>query len=864
MEAFTDDNNYIELADDSGQHGDKASPDYDITTLSDSFAAICFGKNVFNKATNEQIEAFVRRIGIILKYLHHYFADGKIGKQLLQPKNQKSNNDITLLKARLDGSDRLFFSVYTIDGNRIVHILGINKHDEQSDYIANFVDKGILSAGLVRWPVRDFFQRIAVFQARAVFSASEFQKWFDDDEYYIYDNSQQKAMEQAEKARQLSITGNAGSGKSIVGENWLKQRVISGSVVYMTMSEGLKNSRHDAYWRHNEIRMAQQGKGRKDVQAGQNSRMVFFSIFDFLAGYARKAKSSVKYLTADESYLNFSRIVRDAAEIITKKETNRKLLKDEGARRGMWRKIHGIVSGALPGRMDIDAADKNCIAYWKRIDDCIDKEEYQRQYAALYGKRDTYDLDFLYAVYEYYHRELQRMGCGDDNDLARYILRNCAACEDYDAAFIDECQDLTNVGLAAIFYLLRKCRHRMMSSDRCQIVQPTFFDDGIMRFIASVSIGPDAKGVQSIHFTYNYRSVKEIVEFQRYIIHKINDIWTLKARELADVRAIIASHVKPLWIASGPENRHRLLEKWQSVDDVELQMILPHIRYTGSKEADREIREAIEKDGRLVYDAVTCKGMEFANVLLWNILSCNLQQAGSYEEWAWQYFYVAATRAQQRIIIYEEWDEQNTCIRSFLQAGVAQGVLARTDSVSMHTLDGMLDNLSESDYLRRAKELQVVGSYSEAIKILERLSGDHKREIEVCRAREQIALGKYGKGLEIYIELGVEKTYIEEIMQKQSVDEQTYFACLLYCHRDEMDAGDVKVIYKEFWERFPDYDENQMGRLLGQVCCSYDQLNKEVLNYLNNCMTNAYCLGMDLADKLNPPFLQAHTRRNKL
>ena len=66
MEAFTDDNNYIELTDDSGQYGDKAGHDYGIATLSDSFMAICFGKNVFNKATNEQIEAFVRRIGIIL------------------------------------------------------------------------------------------------------------------------------------------------------------------------------------------------------------------------------------------------------------------------------------------------------------------------------------------------------------------------------------------------------------------------------------------------------------------------------------------------------------------------------------------------------------------------------------------------------------------------------------------------------------------------------------------------------------------------------------------------------------------------------------------------------------------------------
>ena len=100
-------------------------------------------------------------------------------------------------------------------------------------------------------------------------------------------------------------------------------------------------------------------------------------------------------------------------------------------------------------------------------------------------------------------------------------------------------------------------------------------------------------------------------------------------------------------------------------------------------------------------------------------------------------------------------------------------------------------------------------------------------------------------------------------MQKQSVDERTYFACLLYCHRDEMDAGDVKGIYKDFFERFPDYDANKMGRLLGQACCSYDWLNKEVLNYLNNCMTSAYCLGMDLADKLNPSFLQAHARHSK-
>lgn len=87
----------------------------------------------------------------------------------------------------------------------------------------------------------------------------------------------------------------------------------------------------------------------------------------------------------------------------------------------------------------------------------------------------------LYRVYEKYQAYLHRHRLFDDNDMARLLLKSRMKPQRpygvYGAVFVDECQDLTQMELLAIFHLLSGTRHKRMASDRCQMVQPTYFDE---------------------------------------------------------------------------------------------------------------------------------------------------------------------------------------------------------------------------------------------------------------------------------------------------------------------------------------------------------------------------------------------------
>ena len=83
--------------------------------------------------------------------------------------------------------------------------------------------------------------------------------------------------------------------------------------------------------------------------------------------------------------------------------------------------------------------------------------------------------------------------------------------------FLDECQALTEVEITALCYLLKNATHKMMASDRCQMIQPTLFDPRQMITDANRINGIIEAPVSPSYLHYNYRSSYQIIAFQNFI-----------------------------------------------------------------------------------------------------------------------------------------------------------------------------------------------------------------------------------------------------------------------------------------------------------------------------------------------------------
>lgn len=224
---------------------------------------------------------------------------------------------------------------------------------------------------------------------------------------------------------------------------------------------------------------------------------------------------------------------------------------------------------------------------------------------------------------------------------------------EYGAVFLDECQDLTQMELLAIFHLLQKSLTKRMASDRCQMVQPTYFNEGWMRTASNdydrfLGKDIDLYGCKARFLHYNYRSSRSIIDFQNYIIQYFmeSDIMTLKQNETAEIKVppLTPDGVMPVWIRPGAGNKQLLIDELCSkLDASVLQTIFAFDNSVGKEDFP-------DADTAAVTDVISCKGMEYPSVLLYNLLT----ETRFDPVLAWKYFYVGATRGNRCIIIYED------------------------------------------------------------------------------------------------------------------------------------------------------------------------------------------------------------------
>ena len=322
-----------------------------------------------------------------------------------------------------------------------------------------------------------FLQQLANWQEKNQ-GRQSFGEYMASPRHFVYDSDQQAIIESGERAENISVIGNAGAGKSVVGLKWLNDQLQKPdcSCLYLTMSENL------VYTLDYEFRKGQDGKV---IQ----SEAEISTTFDFLRRYLKAFYPAVperSLLNSSQSLAVFRQFWEqevDWRQFWHGKDVSRQYQNNETTLLAAWREIHGIIKGAVPLGLAYESMAE--------IGDYLPEEQYRELLRR--EKKDSVGsvlwVNTVYKTYEHYQRYLHRHKLLDDNDIARMLIRaretyssrgRCKPLPEYSAVFLDECQDLTQMELLAIFHLLQKSLTKRMASDRCQMVQPTYFNEGWM------------------------------------------------------------------------------------------------------------------------------------------------------------------------------------------------------------------------------------------------------------------------------------------------------------------------------------------------------------------------------------------------
>ena len=588
---------------------------------------IQFDKHIFRNTSREYQDRFRKTIAHKLQKLEHIIR-GNVGR---------AGNDFKLVavgkghrrrvyKHRV-GSQRL--SMVLKEG--VITLLRLSSHDRQMVDIRNIRGGNV---GYIYYDMGDFLRQVEGWQKEV----ENLGTYLSTPQHYVYDSAQQDIIQAGDSFVNMSIVGNAGAGKSVVGLKWIEDTLANGqgNCLYLTMSENL------VYTLGYEF--------RKSLEESQShSRADIITTFDFIRSSFKACYPQIPercLLNAAQSLEVFRDIWQQQVDWKWFWNTRDERLDwqtEETTLLAVWREIHGILKGAVqdfvPGQPYMQAGILPEAEYKKRL------RQEKKNIA-----RNVLWVNTLYKVCHMYQKYLRRQGLYDDNDMAAMLLAKGARYgQKYEAVFLDECQDLTQMELLAIFVLLEGTPHKRMASDRCQMVQPTYFSEGWMRttvneYDRAMGRKMEEAGQRPYYLHYNYRSTRSIIDFQNFIVDYsyTGDIMTLKLSEMQEIQAppLAVAGMRPIWICPGEENQRLLIENlWQKVDAASLQVILP---FGNSKDRER-FQSVADKP---IMDIIECKGMEYPNVLMFNVLS----EVQFDTALAWKYFYVGATRSNSCLL----------------------------------------------------------------------------------------------------------------------------------------------------------------------------------------------------------------------
>lgn len=576
----------------------------------------------------------------------------------------------------------------------ILTCVALSNHDRQIKDIERFSKK---QAGMVYYELSEFKKMIKAFNTDDKISLS---KYMMLPKHYVLSKEQAEILENKFESLNMSIVGNAGAGKSLVGMKWIANESgkKNNRALYLTMSENLVYALRDEF--------------ELELKKTSKSELTVSSIGEFI------------YENLEVNYPEIpSKSFLNSKETLTffKNFWQNKISEDLTECFDCYRAIHGFLKGALPLNLNLKKIE---------LPEIITETEYIRL-RNLYGEENYISYENAVNVYEKYQSYLKLYKLYDDNDLARMIIRaDNKKIRKYKAVFIDECQDLTQIQTLALLTLLPYTRSRVFSSDRCQMVQPVWFKEGNLRTIANEfdkvnGKELDEEGIRAHYLHYNFRSSKNIIAFQNRIISffREKNALSLKQKELLNIEAPILQRrgIKPLWIRSNANNKEAVTKKlWEKVTSLDLQLIIAN--------KNNDTINEFENEKNLAIDVVECKGMEYPAVFMYNLMKDTSRDFSM----ALKYFYVAATRSSDILFIYDDYIEENEEILEFFKSAATDGIIEECKDLFEEK-----PSFSGNDF-----------SYMESL-VLREVTDAEKLTI----ARDAMDYGQYKLALNVYAEI---------------------------------------------------------------------------------------------------------------
>ncbi|MBR3623258.1 MAG: DUF2075 domain-containing protein [Selenomonadaceae bacterium] len=636
-------------------------------------------KRILTEVSQNDTTSFVKTMLKKLEYIERII-NGEIRAAGKSVKFLRREGNKTAIKYRF--RKRRFSFVL---GKNILTCVKLSNHDRQIKDIDRFQEK---RAGLVYYTLNEFKKLLSEFNSEENLTLA---KYLTLPEHYILSDAQEEILTNRFESLNLSVVGNAGAGKSLIGMKWIAEETQKedNDALYLTMSENLAYSLYDEF----EIELKKTSKSNLKIMA----------VGDFFAEYLEKAYPELadySFLTSKESFDFFKNFW------VKKIKGN---MRDCSA---YWREIHGFLRGALP--FDLNLKDK------VKLPKIISEDEYAKLHE-LYGEKRYLPYKAVLEVYEKYKNSLTLYKYFDDNDAAEMLIESDIVAPEYKAFFLDECQDLTQKQTLAILLVLTKAESRVFASDRCQMVQPVWFKEGSLRTLANKldkawgrNVNED--GLRARYLNCNFRSTKKVIAFQNALItfFRDNNSLSLKQSELMEIESPVLQRegVKPIWIRANKKNKKAVEKILKGISAADLQLI------TANKEADNEFAA----------DVVECKGMEYPAVLAYNLM----KDAGEDFQLALKYFYVGVTRSSNILLIYDELIEEDESLSALFKKAAKDKIIEECED-----LYGEKTGFS--------------GNFISYVKNL--ISSEITTEEKMAVARDAIDYGQYKLALRIYEEI---------------------------------------------------------------------------------------------------------------
>ena len=301
------------------------------------FRGIQFDKHIFRNTSQEYQQRFQKTIAVRLSKLEN----------ILKGNVRAAGNDFRLVsvgkrrvyKHRV-GSQRL--SMVLKDG--VITLLRMSNHDRQMVDIRQIQGSTV---GYIYYDMDDFLQQLSSWKQRGS-KQQNLGDYLSSPNHYVYDSAQKNIIEAGNKFVNISIVGNAGAGKSVVGLKWLDDvlKMQTGNCLYLTMSENL------VYTLGYELR-----KSAAAVKA--NSRVDIETTFAFLQKCFKKyypqipEKCLLNGAQSLDCFRSFWQEEVDWRWFWNTKDEKFAYQTEETTLLAAWRDIHGILKGAAVESVDL-------------------------------------------------------------------------------------------------------------------------------------------------------------------------------------------------------------------------------------------------------------------------------------------------------------------------------------------------------------------------------------------------------------------------------------------------------------------------------------------------------------------------------